>query len=260
MTQWICEVTAKPIVANSCIECARVRKRPGCPVAVPGILKALKRSLQEDTGLAAVKTVARIPVIRVTSLVGCVRKAWYDARLQRPLEKPSQMWSRLRGVIFHAGLENGDAGEELRLFARVETAQGEAIVAGRVDYYDEANRVLWDFKTINTWKSLANFDLPKPSHVRQLGVYRWLLAQNGMEVAKAHIAYITMGEMRHVEAELPDVREVEAEVREVVGQVVNTTPPPATPRETWECRYCPWVQCPAHPEHHSDDIEDDIFA
>ncbi len=257
--KWICEVTERPVKAKDCIRCAW--QATGCPVAAPGLLKALANSLRDDEALAAVKAVARIPVIRVTSLVGCRRKAWYDARpdeYQRPPEKPSQMWARLRGVIFHKGMENGDEGEEMRLFARVTTPAGEAIIAGRVDHYDEETGTLYDYKTINTWKRLANFNLPKPHHVFQLHVYAWLLGQQGKHVNRMRLVYLTMGESLVVD--VPASGDLTPEIRDTVASVVDSRPPPATPREEWECRYCPWVQCPAHPEHHSDDIEDDIFA
>ncbi len=242
---WKCEVTEEPVLPHECLQCARTRRILRCPVRSPGLLKALARSLRDDAGLEAVKAIAQVPIVRISGLTGCRRKTWYDIRESRPLEKPSDMWARLRGVVFHRGLENGDAGEEMRLFVRI----AGAIVAGRVDHYDETNETLYDYKTVNTWKRLDRFDLPKESHVRQMHAYVWLLHRHGKKVRRVSLVYLTMGEVRIVDVRMPDLKAVEQEIREAVKAAIADTPPPPVPREEWECRYCPWSRCPAHPAH-----------
>ncbi len=48
--KWICEVTERPVKAKDCIRCAW--QATGCPVAAPGLLKALANSLRDDEALS----------------------------------------------------------------------------------------------------------------------------------------------------------------------------------------------------------------
>ena len=130
---WLCEVSAQPVSLAECLACSRRRAQVRCPF-VPSILKALANSRGGDEGLETLKGVSRAtgwPILRATSLVGCPRKAWYERHEGRPLEKPSDHWARLRGVIFHAAMQRvagADAMSESRLSTVVTAGKAKAIV------------------------------------------------------------------------------------------------------------------------------------
>jgi hypothetical protein len=147
-------VTGRPIPLHDCLECAEQRQAPACPFP-PTMLRALANSMKGDDTLAEAKTLARekgVALLRVTSLLGCIRQAWYGQHGAPPLEKPSEHWARFRGSIFHAALESL-AGEQIvaetRLIASLEEQGARAWIAGKVDHYDPVLRLLSDYKTIS---------------------------------------------------------------------------------------------------------------
>ena len=102
--QWLCEVTGQPVLLATCLECARHRQQPACPFP-PTILRALAHSLAGEAELVELRALAaeaKVALLRVTSLLGCTRQAWYALHSPAPLEKPNRHWARLRGTIFHA--------------------------------------------------------------------------------------------------------------------------------------------------------------
>ena len=151
---WLCEITGQAIPLHDCLECAGHRQVPACPFPST-VLKALANSMRGDDGLLEAQALAQragVALLRVTSLLGCTRQAWYYLHGRPLLEKPSEHWSRLRGTIFHAALESL-AGEhavaETRLIASLEELGARAWIAGKVDHYDPALRLLTDYKSVN---------------------------------------------------------------------------------------------------------------
>ena len=105
---WLCEITGRAIPLHDCLECAEHRQVLTCPFP-PTVLKALANSMRGDDGLLEAQALAQragVALLRVTSLLGCTRQAWYYLHGRPLLEKPSEHWSRLRGTIFHAALES----------------------------------------------------------------------------------------------------------------------------------------------------------
>ncbi len=151
---WLCEITGQPVPLHDCLACAEHRQAPACPFP-PTMLRALANSMQGDDTLAEAKALARaknVALLRVTSLLGCTRQAWYGQHGRPLLEKPSDHWSRLRGTIFHAALESlagEDAIAETRLITSLEELGARAWIAGKVDHYDPTLRLLTDYKTIS---------------------------------------------------------------------------------------------------------------
>ena len=144
---WLCELTGQPVTQHACLDCAEHRQAPACPFP-PTMLKALANSMKGDDTLVEAKALAReknVALLRVTSLLGCTRQAWYGQHGRPALEKPSEHWSRFRGTIFHAALESL-AGEdiiaEVRLIASLEELGARAWIAGKVDHYDPTSRLL----------------------------------------------------------------------------------------------------------------------
>lgn len=259
-TIWKCSVTGEAVDTATCFQCSRRRERPECPWTFP-FLRALARTMETDPTVEAMQT-AGITVIRASSLTGCVRKAWYASTEPAPLESPDDLFARFRGVMFHEIVDKlGRPGEvpgvlaERRLVVSLAPwGAPNAVIAGRVDFYDEETRTLVDLKSINVrnGKKLRTWDsLPKAHHVRQLVIYAWLLEQNGYAPPeRAYITYISMGDVHTVEAPLPAPEKWEAVSRAIVNkalEVAQSGPkgPEGKPRESWECRYCAYrPACP----------------
>lgn len=255
--QWLCEVTGRPAPLASCLECARRRQQLACPFP-PTILTALARSLAGEGELVELRALAAeagVALLRVTSLLGCTRQAWYGLHGPAPLEKPSRHWARLRGTIFHAALESlagEDVVAEVRLVARLQAAGVRAWVSGRVDHYDPLTRTVLDYKTINSFgRAMARLGLPKPQHRRQLWLYAWLLAENGYPPPLAgRITYMDMRAVLSVDVAMPDADGLALTTEYVVGKARAITEagpagPPGDATEDWQCRYCTHAgRCP----------------
>lgn len=252
---WLCEVTHEPVTVAACLACARERRQPTCPFN-PALLRALAAANEPDAALSGLHQTG-YPVLRVSSLTGCVRKSWYSLRAERRLETPSDHWARLRGTIFHAALEQmGDGHVERRLTAFLYDTAVAAFISGRIDGYDPETASLTDYKTARRLPSSL-----RPSHLRQVQLYAWLLWKNGYGVSRSlRIVYISMAAVRSFEAATPtesDLVRLEEGLLSRIRAILHDEPPPATPQEKWECRYCAFAQCPAHPEHSDEAAEKD---
>ena len=248
---WLCEVTNDPVQTDACFACARQRLQTGCHFT-PAVLRALRTSMQPDPALQAVYALARqagVTVLRVSSLTGCTRQAWYKTVQATPLEKPSRHWARLRGSIFHEALQamaGKDAIAERRFVVSLQAHGLAAWIAGQVDHYDPQTGVIVDYKTINAnGRKLHRMeDLPQEHHRAQVWIYAWLLEQSGWPYPQAaRIVYMDMGDVRLTEVPMPS-----AEGRQLVAQRIiakaktiveaGDLGPKGDPRMAWECRYC----------------------
>jgi CRISPR/Cas system-associated exonuclease Cas4 (RecB family) len=244
--RWLCEVTEEPVTVSACLACARGCKQPSCPFN-PALLKALAEANEPDAALAGLHQTG-YPVLRVSSLTGCVRRTWYSLRAERRLETPSQHWARLRGTIFHHALENmGDGHVERRLVTFLYDQEVAAFVTGRIDGYDPERQALTDYKTARRLPSSV-----RSHHHRQVHLYAWLLARNGFGVPGAiRLIYISMARVRSFDVAVPDEQDLLDLERELLARVrciLSDEPPNPTPEMAWECKYCAFTQCPSHPE------------
>lgn len=255
--RWLCEVTGQGVDTSTCLACARTRQRPACPFT-PALLRALATALEDDPALVMLRQL-RIPVIRVTELVGCLRRAWYQRTQPPPLERPSALWARLRGIIFHEALARmGEGLAEQRVAIFLERHGVRAVVTGRVDGYDPEMGILIDYKTLAA--ASADLHLPIAHHVEQLRLYAWLLGEAGQPPPEiGRLVYVTMSEVRAFDIEMPGEEERRRMTETVVRRVrqlleAGADGPPGDPREEWECRRCsfrsacPWARC--SPGHH----------
>ncbi len=257
---WLCEVTGQPAPLADCLACARYRRQPACPYP-PTILAALARSLAGETELAELRAeaaAAGVALLRVTSLLGCTRQAWYGLHGPAPLETPGRHWARLRGTIFHAALESlagADAVAEVRLVARLDgeaQSGARAWVSGKIDHYDPLTRTALDYKTINSFgKAMTSLDLPKPQHRRQLWLYAWLLAENGYPPPLAgRVTYMDMRTVLSVDVAMPDAEGLARTRAHAIAKARAITDcgpagPAGDAAEAWLCRYCTHAtRCP----------------
>jgi len=253
--KWLCEVSHEAVESSACLQCALQRRKPGCQLDY-AVLKAIEAANQPDDTVEALRQV--YPVIRVTSLTGCLRKAWYQANgFDEDLVPPSVYWARTRGTIFHEYFERylggvGMVEKRLTYFVR----QVEAFVSGRVDFYNLESGALVDFKTIalkKTWrKSLSRYavkylDTPYDSHVQQLSIYSWLLTRSGYPVNSMRLVYMSMDHSQVFDVPVPDVEAVETSVIEKLQTILAARQPDA--EAGWLCKYCTFGMC----EHNQND-------
>lgn len=244
--RWLCEVTEEPVIVGTCLACARARKLPSCPFNV-ALLKALAAANRPDAAITGLHQTG-YPVLRVSSLTGCVRKSWFSLRAEHRLETPSRHWARLRGTIFHHALENmGEGHVERRLTAFLYDSEVAAFVTGRIDGYDPESTTLTDYKTSRRLPGSV-----RPHHYHQVQLYAWLLVRNGFGLPSTiRLLYISMAKVRSFDVAVPTEQELvtlEAELLERVRRILADRPPAAVPEQSWECKYCGFSQCPAHPE------------
>ena len=248
---WLCDVTKDPVAPDVCLACAR-NGRPNSCSFTPPVLEALRASMKSDAALRAIYALAKqqdVTVLRVSSLTGCTRQAWYRLTQGTPLETPSRHWARLRGTIFHKALESmaeKSVLAEQRFVVDLRAFGVDAWIAGMVDHYDPATGVLTDLKTMNAWKRLASYpDLPREHHIAQVWIYGWLLEKAGLGYPRRmEITYMTMGDIRTVPAPLPtpEGRQfVEARIVAKAKAIVEADPtlgPKGDAHKEWRCRYC----------------------
>ena len=248
---WLCEVTGDPVAPDACYACARQRLQPSCHFS-PALLRALASSMQPDPALQAVYALARqagVTVLRVSSLTGCTRQAWYKTVQATPLEKPSRHWARLRGSIFHQALQamaGRDAIAERRFVVSLASFGVPAWIAGQVDHYDLETQVIIDYKTVNAnGRRLHKMeDLPHEHHRAQVWIYAWLLEQSGWPYpSAARIVYMDMGDVRLTDVPLPTAEGRRAVAQRIVAKAktiveAGEAGPPGDPKQAWECRYC----------------------
>ncbi len=130
-------------------------------------------------------------MISVTSMLSCLRKTYFERT--RPYDSPAILfWYPYRGTILHTGLQT-DALKDWICERRYSAALNGIGISGQIDAYHAPSRTLWDYKTAHEGKlsALMRFGLPK-SHIQQVNAYRWLLHQNGIEVDRMRITYLSM--------------------------------------------------------------------
>jgi CRISPR/Cas system-associated exonuclease Cas4 (RecB family) len=251
------QVSGQAIAPETCFACSRQRAQPACDFT-PAILRALYSSMQADPALLAVRSLAEqagVTLLRVSSLTGCTRQAWYRIKQRPPLEKPARHWARLRGTIFHRALQSmagKDIVAERRFVVSLQPHGVDAWIAGQVDHFDPDTGILTDLKTINTYgRRLAKLDLPKEHQRAQLWIYAWLLEQSGRPYpSHGQLVYIDMGAVRTVDVPMPapeQKTQVAQRLLEKARHIVEADEngPPGDPREAWVCRYCAHKQaCP----------------
>jgi len=85
---------------------------------------------------------------------------------------------------------------------------------------------------------------PYDTHVDQLNVYAWLLAQNGITVGTAQVVYLDMSEPEVLKVELRPMDQVEIFVTQKLAGLMSRNGgglPEGVwddPDENWRCRYC----------------------
>jgi len=84
---------------------------------------------------------------------------------------------------------------------------------------------------------------PYPNHIRQVSIYAYMLAQNGVEIHSAEIVYLDMERTLRLPIELIPPEEIDTLLAERLPAFLSQAfPAPLEPingKDPWECDYCP---------------------
>lgn len=169
---WLCETTQEPVAWRDCFLCAC--NEPSNCFLTPSLVSILGHMIN-DTELFLLEAALQSEgyrVVRVTDIVGCLRRGWFRIRYPA-LEPPSRLWARFRGLIYHQALaDNGVGVIEKRLTWR----NAHVAITGRIDAFNPLTSTLYEYKTLSHRGSLS---LPLPHHLFQASIYALLLRKNG---------------------------------------------------------------------------------
>jgi len=137
-----------------------------------------------------IENYAGMNVVGVTEITDCPRRAyWKRKEAIEPLTWDS--FVRIHtGSAWHQSLEP---------FARPAIMWAELpiglsindrwVLVGVIDAYDPLRGELWEIKTTG-WQNYANNRLPFEEHIRQAGIYTWMLHQAGVYPKRVRIFYL----------------------------------------------------------------------
>lgn len=135
-------------------------------------------------------------VYSISQALNCNRRIYLTAKLDVYPELES-LYYAFRGTIFHLLLERFTNNEDY-IVEKTFTATYKGVeISGKPDLIILKKPIrLKDYKTI---EALPKWGSPYPHHIVQLNLYKWLLAQNGIEVEKMAIVYLMMKNLVEVE-------------------------------------------------------------
>jgi hypothetical protein len=92
----------------------------------------------------------------------------------------------------------------------------------------------------STVRQALTVEPPRPydTHIGQLSIYRWLLAQHGIEVDTAEVIYFNMDALRRVGVDLWSLEYTEGVIRKKLAPLVSEGLPEPLVANSWRCRYC----------------------
>ena len=233
--------TPTRVTWEECLACAAAWNNP-CSLPYP-----LLQAIYDDA-----QTPHSVP--SVTSLAGCLRKAWL-LHTTDYYEYPSGRIALLLGSFAHAILEhaNGDALSEIKV--KYTTPAG-VVVHGTADLYVPATRTLMDWKTA---KDIYLKRLPYGTHTTQVNLYAFMLRHNELEarvpVENLVMCYISKSGPDTKKGEHNGVAQVPIDMWDeerargylhkrawAISQAMRGELAPDKVKERWQCSYCPVVQ------------------
>jgi hypothetical protein len=116
-------------------------------------------------------------MITPSALKGCTRKLVLE-RTSDYFEEPEKLYYAVRGSLIHGFLEDhglNNVQTEVRLFKELDIDGRKIVISGQLDYYDEGERAIEDYKTLSDKGTFFLFDTgAKEEHILQTNTYRWL--------------------------------------------------------------------------------------
>lgn len=244
-----CCQTGQPANFDDCIHAAVVGEPHHCRYS-SALLTAMRDNQKDREGAG----------ISATTLQACPR----FERLKQDYgytESPGDYYPRFRGSLIHAGVQQmgGDHPEvirESRFFRRIPDTT-DAWLSGTIDEllpaYQGVGKIV-DYKSAGK-KRVHDGMEPRPEHVEQLSIYRWILAGEPLPVpiALGAIRYVSDTAMVEVPVELDSLESTADLVSARYHDLVQPALPPVLPstytksRRTgelteqrhWKCGFCP---------------------
>ena len=146
----------------------------------------------------------RPEMISVTELMqgdwNCHREVWLKKKFDY-YEKPESLYRAWHGTQLHKMLacDQTNTIKEMRITKEIRVCEKSYWFCGKFDYYDAANKILADVKTV---KEIVEKWLPNEHHVVQLNLYACLAASVGFNVRKLELHYFDNKRSHITEARL----------------------------------------------------------
>jgi len=191
----------------------------------------------------------------ISSAYSCNRKRFF-ARNNEPQTNPPAL-RVLRtfyvGNLFHSWIQNEvkkqATGFEVEYYLKDSKTFG-GTLSGYIDCLARFNgkNTLYEFKSINS-RAFKFLEKKKygcsPSHIMQAVSYYLILKQTKeKEVDDVRIVYVDKDALRIKEIEIPLTKKifeaVKKDWKECIGYWKKKELPPAKPKESWECFFCPF--------------------
>ena len=222
---FICENDGREMSFDDYIEAV---KRGEDPKAMPvPILEVLKNQFIKENKEKQVNG------IRVTSLTGCLRNAFYKRKFGNTEEyvKPSDYYAMFRGTIAHKILEEAmkfskDVVQEKRFNKKWKDMK----ITGKPDVIDVKNKKIVDYKTTRM--------VPEgvyQAHEIQLNLYKWLV-EDKYKIKELSVIYMDMSKVKELNVRVWS----DLELTEFLDNCYSTLKSKVAPKfeKNWLCSYC----------------------
>ena len=235
MLGFISEYDGREIPFDEYIKLANKGEEPGS-LPIP-VLEGIKNLLldQEDVN----------GIIRVTSMLGCVRQIYFEKKIGKPqYVKPFSIYPMFRGTIAHKIMEGftvKGAIDEQRFIREYKGFK----ITGKPDRIIPSERKIQDYKSTET---LPEFGRVYKSHEEQLNIYRWLIGEE-YQTDELEVIYISMKGAKSLKARIWSDLELETFLSERISLIEKAlNKDELVPFEKiWLCDYCDYRnECKEH--------------
>ncbi|HKZ86590.1 MAG TPA: hypothetical protein VJ793_23410 [Anaerolineae bacterium] len=273
-TGFVCEADGSPVASDDCLACARGGARPGCHMTAP-VINGILRHLRPDGFGLTVTTLLGCPrkwrLSQTHDYQLKPSEAWWSYRGQLMhgisaqyaeddpfaiAEMRYEMTITIDGqpvtisgqpdliLLDRATLVDYKTTKRIpgpwRAWACPDTGEviRESQFVWRSRWMDcvscGGRHVAGEIETIGEPR-------PYPHHVQQVSLYRLLLAENGIDVATAEIAYMDMATQLRAPVELMSLDEARAMLVARLPLFLQDDPPGVLtdPDDLWACDFCP---------------------
>jgi len=225
--------TYEVLEIDKCAACAASGKAP-CQMPAPMV-----RMIH-----AAWKDSASRNPFSASKMGSCPRKAILEQKFAWGAD-PKTQYASLRGTITHAAMESFvDQDNDELSEVRYKRKFAGVTIGGQFDFVDQKRGILYDYKSV---AKLPPFQYSYIGHKIQGNIYRWLLANEGIDIKEIFMVYISMEGWKLGIAKLMDFSEIEDIIKRFVNAVKPALDagedwqdylPEVLPYDNWQCGYC----------------------
>ncbi len=252
-----CKSKGKTFTIPECLACARDHQQT-CHFDYPIL-----------SGMVRLENGAKGQAYRVTELLTCLRKAFFERTRDYTVTPESRYWA-FRGQLTHVLIEFADtegAIKETRFYKKLDTVNGGepnfVTITGQPDIVYPNLQLIRDYKTA---VMVPKDGQARQHHIWQVNIYHWLLQggyqidDNGdfaqevnIPIEQAEIIYMDMSKVVRAPMPIWDLDEVE---NYILGRVLQLEaakkgqlPPVPDTHGQWQCnpQYCSFTKlCLGH--------------